>query len=171
LFQGKGAMRLQSIEQDFRAIWRDRTGDLQVGHAHFWDRALSRRALLTRAVGVAGAAIATPIAFPGVAAAAKAGGPPNPIPGGTTIDGLGLFHFYFPTTTNPVGATDVIANGRGDPATITDFNGFLGVGEWGGGTGKDGHGTTLYWAADLRFMDGEYVDVDGGRSQGAFAFV
>lgn len=163
-------MPLQSIEQDFQAI-RSRTADLQVGHAHFWDRALSRRAFLTRTAGVAGAAIATPFAFPGVAAAANGGGAPNPIPGGTTIDGLGLFHFYFPTTTNPVGATDVIANGRGDPSTITDFNGFIGVGEWGGGTGKDGNGTTLYWAADLRFMDGEYVDVDGLRSQGAFAFV
>jgi hypothetical protein len=41
----------------------------------------------------------------------------------------------------------------------------------GGGTGKDGNGTTLYWAADLRFMDGAYVDKDGRRSQGAFAFV
>jgi hypothetical protein len=162
---------MQSIEQEFRAIWRARTGDLQVGHAHFWDRALSRRAFLTRAAGVAGAAAAAPFAFPAVAGAAKAGGAPNPIPGGTVIDGLGLFHFYFPTTTNPVGATDVIANGRGDPSTITDFNGFIGVGEWGGGTGKDGNGTTLYWAADLRFMDGEYVDVSGQRSQGAFAFV
>jgi hypothetical protein len=162
---------MRSIEQDFHAIWRSRTGDLQIGHAHFWDRALSRRAFLTRAAGVAGAAVAAPFAYPGVAFGANTGGAPNPIPGGTQVDGLGFFHFYFPTTTNPVGATDVIANGRGDPSTITDFNGFIGVGEWGGGTGKDGTGTTLYWAADLRFMDGEYVDVNGRHSQGAFAFV
>jgi hypothetical protein len=162
---------MRSIEQDFHAIWRSRTGDLQIGHAHFWDRALSRRAFLTRAAGVAGAAVAAPFAYPGVAFGANTGGAPNPIPGGTQVDGLGFFHFFFPTTTNPVGATDVIANGRGDPSTITDFNGFIGVGEWGGGTGKDGAGTTLYWAADLRFMDGEYVDVNGRHGQGAFAFV
>src|ERR687888_1438459 len=122
-------MPMQSIEQDFHAVWRARTGDLQVGHAHFWDRALSRRAFLTRAAGVAGAAVAAPFAFPGVAVAAKAGGVPRPIPGGTTIDGLGLFHFYFPTAHNPVGATDTIESGRGDPSLITDFNGFIGVGE------------------------------------------
>jgi len=42
---------------------------------------------------------------------------------------------------------------------------------WAGGTGKDGGGTTLFWAADLRFMDGEYIGLDGRHRQGAFAFV
>jgi hypothetical protein len=78
---------------------------------------------------------------------------------------------YFPTSPNPVGSPDTIESGRGDPSTITDFNGFIGVGEWAGGKGVDRQGQTLYWAADLRFLDGEYVGLDGLRHQGAFAFV
>ncbi len=111
----------------------------------------------------------------GLPAVARAGAPgrgePRPIPGGTQIDGLGFFHFYFPTANNPVGATDTVESGRGDPATITDFNGFVGLGEWGPGTGKDQQGKSLFWAADVRFMDGEYVALDGRHRQGAFAFV
>jgi len=161
------------IEHDFRAIWETRTGGAEFGHAHFWDRALSRRQLLGRGAGLAGvAAVGSALGLPTLASAAAPGvGEPGPVSGGTTIDGLGLFHFYFPTADNPVGSTATIESGRGDPATITDFNGFIGVGDWGGGTGKDGHGTTLHWAADVRFMDGEYIGLDGRHRQGAFAFV
>jgi hypothetical protein len=66
---------------------------------------------------------------------------------------------------------DVVANGRGDPSTITDFNGFIGLGDFAGGTGKDPSNTTLYWAADIRFMDGEYIGIDGRLRQGSFAFI
>lgn len=160
------------IEDDFRAIWETRTGGAEFGHAHFWDRALSRRTLLARGAGFAGVAVGSALGLPALAQAAAPGsGEPRPIPGGTTIDGLGQFRFYFPTANNPVGSTTTIESGRGDPSTITDFNGFIGGGEWGGGTGKDGHGTTLYWAADVRFMDGEYIGLDGRHRQGAFAFV
>jgi hypothetical protein len=164
-------MRMARIEHDFRAIWETHTGGAEFGHAHFWDRALSRRQLLGRGAGLAGFAVGSALGLPALARAAPSPGEPRPIPGGTTIDGLGLFHFYFPTANNPVGSTTTIDSGRGDPATITDFNGFIGVGEWGGGTGKDQHGTKLYWAADLRFMDGEYIGLDGRHRQGAFAFV
>jgi hypothetical protein len=164
-------MRLPSIEQDFKAIWESRAGDAEIGHAHFWERALSRRQVLARAAGVAGTAIAAPFILPGVAKGAAPGlGEPRPIPGGTQIPGIGLIHFYFPAV-NPVGSPDTIESGRGDPSTITDFNGFIGVGEWGPATGEDQAGTTLYWAADVRFMDGEYVGLDGRHRQGAFAFV
>jgi len=167
---------MQSPEQDFRGIWRAEIGHRSAGHSHFWERALSRRQLLARSAGLAGVAAGSALGMPALAAAAAPGpGEPNPIPGGTTIDGLGLFHFYFPTSSNPVGSPDTIESGRGDPSTITDFNGFLGVGEFGSpaspGTGKDGDGTTLYWGADVRFMDGEYVGVDGRHRQGAFAFI
>jgi hypothetical protein len=164
-------MRLPSIEEDFKAIWESRVGDREIGHTHFWDRALSRRQVLARAAGVAGTAIAGPLVLPGVARAVRPGlGEPRPIPGGTQIGPLGFFHFYFPAE-NPVGSPDTIESGRGDPSTITDFNGFIGVGEWGPGTGKDQASTTLYWAADVRFMDGEYVGLDGRHHQGAFAFI
>ena len=72
---------------------------------------------------------------------------------------------------NVAAAPDTIENTRGDPSLITDFNGFIGSAEWGGGTGTDQTGTTLYWAADLRFMDGEYIALDGHHRHGAFVFV
>jgi hypothetical protein len=165
-----------SPERDFQAVWLAEVGDRPVGHDHFWDRALSRRQLLGRGAGLAGIAAASAVGFPTLARAAGPGaGVPKPVPGGTVIDGLGLFHFYFPTSPNPVGSPDTVESGRGDPSTITDFNGFLGLAEFGNpaspGTGTDGDGATLYWAADVRFMDGEYVGVDGRHRQGAFAFV
>jgi hypothetical protein len=157
--------------QNFKTIWDERFPDYEGGHDHFWQRALSRRQLLVGSAGVVGAAVATPFGTGLAKAAAPGPGQPNPIPGGTQIGPLGFFHFYFPTTSNPAGATSVIENGRGDPSTITDFNGFIGSGDFGGGTGKDQSNTTLYWAADVRFMDGEYVGTDGRHRQGAFAFV
>jgi len=163
---------MAGIENDFKAIWDARVGDRHVGHAHFWDRALSRRQLLGRTAGLAGLAVGSSLGLPVLAnASTLQSGDPRPIPGGTTIDGLGLFHFYFPTANNPVGSTNFIEDGTGDPSLITDFNGFIGVGDWGPGTVKDSHGNTLYWAADLRFMDGEFVGLDGHRHLGAFAFV
>jgi len=158
-------------EQDFRGAWPAIRGNHQVGHKHVWGGALSRRQLLVGTAGLAGAAAASALGLPAIANAAPGTGEPRPIPGGTTIDELGFFHFYFPTSPNPAGATDTIENGRGDPSTITDFNGFIGVGEWAGGTGTDQDGTTLFWGADVRFMDGEFIGLDGRHRQGAFAFV
>src|SRR5687767_15995598 len=74
-------MRLTGIEQDFKAIWHARMGDSQIGHAHFWDRAFSRRQVLARAAGVAGATVASPFVLPGLARAGAPGlGEPRPIP-------------------------------------------------------------------------------------------
>jgi hypothetical protein len=39
------------------------------------------------------------------------------------------------------------------------------------GTGTDGTGNSLFWDADLRFMDGAYQGVDGNIHRGSFAFV
>jgi len=58
----------------------------------------------------------------------------------------------------------------GEPGTITDFNSFIGVAHV-QGTGRDGHGHTLLWDADLRFMQGLYRGVDGHFHHGTFAFV
>jgi hypothetical protein len=164
-------IRLSAVERDFKAIWDTRVGAAQIGHRHFWNRAFSRRQLFGRVAGVGAAAITAPLVLPRAARAAQPGtGEPRPIPGGTQIGPFGLFHFYFPAA-NPVGATDTIESGRGDPSLITDFNGFIGVGEWGPGTGKDQTNSTLFWEADVRFMDGEYIGLDGRHRQGAFAFV
>jgi hypothetical protein len=161
---------MSSPGQDFKAIWRGQVGDAAVGHDHFWER-LSRRQLFGRTMGVATmAAAGSSLSWPAVAGADRAAAP-RPIPGGTTVDGLGKFHFYFPTFPNGAGSKDTIRGGNGDPSTITDFNGFLGVGEWAGGTGEDQNGRSLFWAADARFMDGEYIGLDGRRHEGAFAFL
>jgi hypothetical protein len=64
-----------------------------------------------------------------------------------------------------------IDTGEGDPSTITDFNGTVGVFEPFGGVGTDNEGNTLYWAADVRFMDGEFIDANQNQQEGAFAFI
>ena len=82
---------------------------------------------------------------------------------------------------NPFGGPDVHQNlpgpadstvpgVGGEPSTITDFNGFVGVAHV-QGTGTDGHGHTLLWDADLRFMQGDYRGVDGHLHKGTFAFL
>jgi hypothetical protein len=82
---------------------------------------------------------------------------------------------------NPFGGPDVHANLPGpvdstvagiggEPSTITDFNGFVGV-VLVDGTGTDGSGNPLLWEADLRFMKGVYRGTDGDFHEGAFALV
>jgi hypothetical protein len=93
---------------------------------------------------------------------------PLPIPGGFLVpnpfggpDG----HFNRP------GPADSAVRGLGgEPSSITDFNGFVGVAMV-DGTGTDGSGNFLLWEADVRFMKGVYRGVDGDIHQGAFAFV
>ncbi len=94
---------------------------------------------------------------------------PVPIPGGvldpTPFAGPDV-HLHLPgpadsATPNKVG---------GDPSSIYDFNGFVGVAHL-EGTGTDGSGNTLTWDVDLRFMKGVYQGVDGSIHQGTFAFV
>jgi hypothetical protein len=63
-----------------------------------------------------------------------------------------------------------VASVGGEPSTITDFNGFVGVAHV-QGTGTDGQGHTLLWDADLRFMQGDYRGVDGRLHSGTFGFV
>jgi hypothetical protein len=87
------------------------------------------------------------------------------------VDGVLLRPLPYDHPEQIVSIDERIENGRGDPSMITDFNGFIGVGEWGPGTGKDQAGNTLFWEADVRFMDGEYIGLDGRHRQGAFAFV
>jgi hypothetical protein len=158
------------IEQDFHAIWRDRFGDRAVGHDHFWDRALSRRQFLGAAVA-GGAALSLPGLVPVVAEAATPASLPNPIKGGTQL-GPFFKHFYFPTQPNPAGATQVVENGSGDGSTIRDFKGLIGVSEFPPtGVANDPFFQGKFWAADVRFMKGQYVGRDNARHHGTFAFI
>jgi len=134
-----------------------------VGHAHFWDRALSRRQLFQATAGVTGVALSASLLSP-LAPTLFASPPastvlPNPIPGGLTAFG-NLFHFVLP------------GSGQ-EPSTITDFNGIVGVAHVGGtGTGVDSSGSQrLIFDNDCRFMDGVYVGVDGKVHRGAIGFV
>jgi hypothetical protein len=58
----------------------------------------------------------------------------------------------------------------GEPSTITNFNGFVGVVQV-SGTGTDGSGNPLLWEVDLRFMKGVYRAADGTIQRGTFAFL
>jgi hypothetical protein len=58
----------------------------------------------------------------------------------------------------------------GDPSSIYNFHGFIGVAHI-QGTGTDGAGNTLNWDADLRFIQGRFQGADGEFHKGTFAFV
>jgi hypothetical protein len=132
------------------------------GHAHFWDRVLSRRTVLATGAGgvvVAAAAIGSGHWLSGLAKAAEpVPAAPKPIP--ETIPGTPI-HILFP--------------GQGEPISITDFNGAFGIAHiQGSGIGKDpktGTSETLLFDADMRFMQGEYVGVDGRLYHSTFGFV
>lgn len=142
-----------------------------VGHAHFWERAMTRRKFLGSAALAGGAAATAGIWLPEIArAAAFAEADPAPIPGGTLLPFQPTpFHFFFPTD-GPTGAVTV-ESGHGDPSLITNFDGMVGVADVGDNTGTDGTGRQLHWKADVRFMKGTYVGTEGDTRKGAFAFV
>jgi hypothetical protein len=130
-------------------------------HEHSGRNALSRRGFINGA-GVAAAALAgAGVLSPARMLAAKpVNATPRPIPNGMTIGGT-LFHVFF------FGPSQ-------EPATITDFNGFVGVAEvqgTGTGTNPDGSTETLLFDTDMRFMKGVYVGQDGAVHKGTFGFV
>ncbi len=126
-----------------------------VGHAHFWERAMSRRALLGSAAGAAGAVAAGGLFRPALAG----GSDPKPIPGGLMAGGVG-YHVYLP--------------GAGaEPSTITDFNGVVAIQQVGGtGMGRQGGVVAPFpFEVDVRFMRGRYIAEDGKLRKGTFAFI
>ena len=134
-------------------IWRHE-GEEQpsphVGHAHFWERALSRRQIIrTAAVGSA-VVLGSGLFTPALASAKRPFVAPKPIP--ETVFPDAPFHVLLP--------------GSDELSTITDLNGFVGLAAI-QGTGTDG----LLFDVDMRFMKGVYVGVDGRVHQGAFGFV
>jgi hypothetical protein len=141
-------------------------GPRAVGHAHFWERAFSRRQFVRAAAGTTAVALGSSLVLPaGVSAARPGDASPNPIPGGDPFleQAFGkLFHVYFPYFGNEV-------------LTITDFNGKTAAAEMqGAGTGTDtasGQTARYTYDADMRVMDGVYVAKDGHTHRGTFAFV
>jgi len=135
-------------------------------HAHFWQRAMSRRQFTRTAAGAAafGAALGSGLSWPGLAKAQSH--EPKHIPGGTPLLG-GAFHVFGPALIDPIDA---------EPSTITDFNGFVGLAFISGTVRrtntKTGEVRTLpYVNNDMRFMKGVFKGTDGRTHQGAFALV
>jgi hypothetical protein len=92
------------------------------------------------------------------ALAARRGGDPRPIPGGTAFlapDNPEVFHVFAP--------------GEGEPNTITDFNGFVGVAHI-TGTGA-GANADLSFDIDNRFITGEYIALNGQHANATFGFL
>jgi hypothetical protein len=124
------------------------------GHAHFLGRGLSRRTFVRGSALAAALALASPAVV--LADSAKKRDP-NPIPGGTAFlapQDPRIFHANFPAFGQEV-------------STISDFNGLLAAAEIQGG----GIGTNLVYDADMRFMRGTYIAVDGHPRQATFGFV
>jgi hypothetical protein len=129
----------------------------QVGHPHFWERAVSRRRFLGTTALATGAAVTAGVLVPGVASAAPPGpGTPRPIP--QTFDGT-PFHVQLPAPGS-------------EPSLITDFSGQTAIADiLGTAVGGAGEPTGLTFDADMRFMTGHFVGTDGRVHQGAFGFV
>jgi hypothetical protein len=150
-----------------RAITASRAGEWHAGHAHFWERVLSRRQLVGSGA-VAGAVLGAGLLVPKLALA-KGTADPRPIAGGLQalklfgVPDPTLFHFFLPQL------------GLGlDPSAITDFRGFAGLSDIAGtGTGTDRTGakTRLFFDTDIRFMSGKFIGLDGKQHQGTFGFL
>jgi hypothetical protein len=103
---------------------------------------------------------------------ALGGATPTPIPlppsllpftGTPALSGPDVY-LNFP---GPATAPPVFGN---EPNGITDFSGVYG-GASVEGSGIDGQGHTLYWLADVRFMQGTYRGVNGRFYHGTFTEV
>src|SRR5947209_19450307 len=87
-----------------------------LGHAHFWERAMSRGVFIKTAAGATGAAVTPGLWMPGLAQAAPpTDATPKPISGGFTVPGVGTFD-----------VSGGIQNGEIlEPSSMTDFNGIV----------------------------------------------
>jgi len=88
---------------------------------------------------------------------------PTPIPGGVSPFGVFIHHF-------PVGPTGTPLPNITDPSQITDFNGFVGLNRI-RGTGVGTGLASPTFQADMGFMVGEYVAVDGKHYNASFGFI
>jgi hypothetical protein len=126
-------------------------------HVHLWNRALSRRGFIAAGAGVAGAVALMPL-LGSSPALAGGGAEPKPIPGGSVPPPAGP-HAWLPQ--------------RGlEPSTIFDFDGVVALADiYGSGEAhQSGHSFPAYFNADMRFMTGRYVGLDGVTREGSFGF-
>lgn len=120
---------------------------------------MSRGVFVRRTAGLTAAALTSGAWLPALARAGSAttSAAPTPVPANPALGGL---HVSLPGEGN-------------EPATIFDFNGFVGITEV-GGTGRltmgDGSTQAAFFDVDNRFMKGEFVGLDGRLHHGTFAF-
>jgi hypothetical protein len=127
------------------------------GYSHLWRRGLSRRGFIGVAAGAAGAVALRPL-LGTTAALAGGAAEPKPIPGGSVPPPVGP-HAWLPQ--------------RGlEPSTIFDFDGTVALADiYGSGEARQGgHSFPANFNADMRFMSGRYVDLDGVTREGTFGF-
>lgn len=124
----------------------------------------SRSQLLRRGAVAAGGAAAFGLLDP-LAAFGRSAGSPSPIPGGLKFVGDGIE--LVPVDPD----VHVLPPGLGfEASTITDFNGALAAAEiQGRAHGSDG--SAYDFDADMRLMQGWYVDTDDKLKKGAFGFI
>jgi hypothetical protein len=136
---------------------------------HLWSQAMSRRQFARAALGTfaVGAAFSTGLWKPRLAFGGQGSSvQPLPIPAGGKA-----FRVFGP---GPAGVgTDPI---DAEPATITDFNGFLGLAYLSGIVTQTNTSTgevlkLPFVDADMRFMKGVFRGADGASTKGAFALV
>jgi hypothetical protein len=120
----------------------------------------SRAQFMRKAAIAAGGAAGYGLLAPELARAADRA--PRPIPGGFGAD-------FTPVPSDPF--IHVLPPAVGfEMATITDFNGLIAAGEI-QGTAQGSDGSSYTFDADMRFMRGVYVSMDGRRREGSFGFV
>ena len=116
-----------------------------------------------QAIVVVGAVL---VAFAVLAAAALARGKPGdpkPIPGGFSLPA------FEPVPSNPfIHVLPPLL--PFEMSTIGDFDGTIGAADI-QGTAHGSDGTTYTFDADMRFMQGTYVDTAGNVQHGSFAFI
>jgi hypothetical protein len=135
------------------------------GHAPFWQQTMSRRNFARTAAGTAVVGATLGSGLWKSEARPLASTDPVPIPGGIQDSGK-TFHVFSPGPRHP----------DGEPITITDFNGFVGLAYISGmvteTNTKTGKSRRLpFLSADMRFMQGVFRDKEGRVQQGAFALV
>ena len=168
-----GSARIQRGFQQGRSATELGTGHLEAdAKPSALERALgslTRRQLLRRGAGAlgglaglglldAGSVLARATGRPGL----RPSGAPRPIPGGFDAN-------FNLVPTDPL--IHVLPPGIGfEMSTITDFNGVVGAAEI-RGTARGSDGTSYDFDADMRFMRGVFVGLDGRHHEGSFGFI
>jgi len=127
---------------------------------------LSRAQFVQRGAAAAGGAVAVGLLDP-LAAFGRAAGSPSPIPGGIKFTASPPFVPSDPDIhILPPGLIGLPL----DVSSITDFKGSVAAAEI-QGTARGNDGTAYSFDADMRVMQGMYVDTDGKLKKGTFGFI